>query len=86
MPVVYTVPYCCTFCFFQQLLVAREELEGVEIVFSRSNTKFNVEVAKLPIFDRDTSKVTGCVMAYKLDIKIKIVTNFIELISSQPVD
>ena len=86
MPVVHTVPYCCAFCFFQQLLVAREELEGVEIVFPRSNTEFNVEVAKLPIIDRDTSKVTGCVMAYKLDIKIKIVTNFIELIFSQPVD
>jgi len=49
----------------QALLAARG---GTETVFPKPNAKFNVEVAKSPMFNRDTSKVIGFVMIYKLYI------------------
>ena len=42
------------------------------MVVLRSNTGLNVEVAKLLIFNRDTSKISGFLMACRLFIGMKM--------------
>ena len=42
------------------------------IAAPKPNNRFNSEIAKLPLFDRDSSKVIGFVTAYNLYIRIKI--------------
>ena len=64
----------------QALLAARrkveEEEEEIEIetpkLNTRSNTRSNVEVAKLPIFNGDVSKTADFIIVYKLYIRMKI--------------
>ena len=64
----------------QALLATRreveEEEEEIEIKASRlntrSNTRSNVEVAKLPIFNGDVSKIADFIIVYKLYIRMKI--------------
>lgn len=53
-----------------ETLVVKQR-EG-EIVALKSNTEFNVEIAKPPIFDRNTSKVVGFVIACKLYINMRM--------------
>jgi len=43
-----------------------------EMIIPRSNTRFNSEVAKPPLFDREASKVVESIIAYRLYIKIEI--------------
>ena len=38
----------------------------------RFNTKSNVKMAKLPTFDRETSKVLGFIIVYRFYIRIRI--------------
>ena len=59
----------------QILLIASggtREGEKTKIVALRLNTRSNVKVAKLPMFDRDANKVADFVIACKLYIRIKI--------------
>ena len=42
------------------------------MIIPRSNTRFNSEVAKPPLFDREASKVVESIMACRLYIKIEI--------------
>jgi len=50
------------------MIEQREE----KVVALRSNTEFNIEIAKPPIFDKSTSKVVGFVIACKLYIKMRM--------------
>jgi len=44
----------------------------VVIETSRPNTKLNIEVAKLQIFNGKISKILGFLMAYKFYIRMRI--------------
>ena len=59
----------------QTLLVVRrgvEEKDGVEVIALRSNTRLNIDMAKPPTFNRDTTKVSDFITACKLYIRIKM--------------
>ena len=65
----------------QILLVARKgvgEEDGVEVTDSRPNTRSNVDMAKLPTFNRDTIKVLDFITVYRLYIRIKMKDTLIE--------
>ena len=54
------------------LLAGREEEEEVKVVALEPNTRSNIEVAKLPIFNGNTSKVPGFIIVYKLYLRIRM--------------
>jgi len=61
--------------------VEREGVEGKgkgKIVALRSNTRSNVEVAKLPTFNGNATKVSGFIMACRLYIRIRMINTFVE--------
>ena len=47
--------------------VAREA-----VVVFQSNTRSNIEVAKLQIFNREASKISGFLIVYRLYIRIRM--------------
>jgi len=53
-------------------LAIRGGAGGERVVTSRPNVRSNIEVAKLPTFNREASRVSGFLMAYRLYIKIKM--------------
>jgi len=53
-------------------------VQGEEMIILRSNTRFNSEVAKPPLFDGEASKVVKFIMACRLYIKIEIMNVAIE--------
>ena len=57
----------------QTLLAARGGVEeGETAIAPRSNTGSSVDVAKPPTFNRDVSKISGFLTAYRLYIRIKM--------------
>jgi len=56
------------------LIASRKTREGEKTttVALRLNTRSNVKVAKLPMFDRDANKVADFVIVCKLYIRIKM--------------
>jgi len=56
------------------LIASRKTREGEKTttVALRLNTRSNVKVAKLPMFDRDANKVVDFVIVCKLYIRIKM--------------
>jgi len=55
-----------------QVLIAGGAGEETAAAVSRPNTKLNVKVAKLQIFNRKAGKVLGFLTAYKLFIRMRI--------------
>jgi len=53
-------------------LTGRGEEEGVKVVALEPNTRSNMEVAKLPMFNEDTSKVPGFITVYKLYLRMRM--------------
>ncbi len=58
----------------QTLLAGREREEAV----LELNTRFNIKVAKLPTFNRDTSKVLEFLMVYRLYIRMRMRNTLVE--------
>ena len=58
------------------MLLAVGEVRAVAVVvaaeLSQSNTRSNIDVAKLPTFNREIEKIADFLIACKLFIKIKI--------------
>ena len=57
--------------------MGREEVEG-KIVAFRPNTRSNVKVAKLLIFNENTTKVLGFIMVCRLYIRMKMIDIFVK--------
>lgn len=58
----------------QTLLAGREREEAV----LELNTRSNIKVAKLPTFNRDTSKVLEFLMVYRLYIRMRMRNTLVE--------
>lgn len=56
----------------QVLLAERREEEGAEAAISQPNTRLNIEVTKLQIFNEEASKVLEFLTAYRLYIRIRM--------------
>ena len=58
------------------MLIAQAGLEEVvekkAVAVSQLNTKSNIEVAKLQMFDRAANKVSGFLIVYKLYIRMRM--------------
>ena len=61
-----------------QALIIEEVVEEVERVGEESNTKFNIEMAKPLIFNRDTSRVGEFIIAYRLYLRMKMRETIVE--------
>ena len=56
----------------QALLAEREEEEEAKVTIFRPNTRSNIKVAKLQMFNGATNKMLGFLIAYRLYIRIKM--------------
>jgi len=56
----------------QVLLAERREEEGAEAAISQPNTRLNIEVTKLQIFNEEASKVLEFLTACRLYIRIRM--------------
>jgi len=45
---------------------------GAEEATKRSNIRSNIEIAKLPVFNREVGKIGGFITVYKLYLRIRI--------------
>ena len=53
-------------------MAGRGEEEGVKVVAPEPNTRSNIEVAKLPMFNENISKVPGFITVCKLYLRMRI--------------
>jgi len=49
-----------------------EAVVGVGGVTEKSNTGSNIEVAKLPVFNREAGKVRGFITVYRIYLRMRI--------------
>ena len=53
-------------------MIAKEVIEGAEVVEEGFNMGSNIKVAKLPVFNGETEKAGGFITACRLYLRIKI--------------
>jgi len=61
-----------------QLATGLREIRREEKAILRPRYRFQPEVAKLPLFDGDSGKVIGFVIAYKLYIRMRMREEMVE--------
>jgi len=61
-----------------QLATGLREMRREEKAILRPRYRFQLEVAKLPLFDGDSGKVIGFVIAYKLYIRMRMREEMVE--------